>query len=141
MSAVATGRREVVIMDADVVDRRALMLGVADVMVLRVLERAGHRHMRSNRSTHGIADPHEVHVEVRGIDPDEAARALGHAWDRLTEYTTTYGCCGAEAPRIEAVLDAYVIGLLTAGDRHSTPRLAAALATGYPDVFAGLEVD
>lgn len=119
------------------VDRRQVMIAVADALVCQVLTRVGTTLCRKNRALFREPDRMTIHCKV-DISPRELEHLPKDCWDHVERFIRLYGCCGMDAPEIICVLDAYVVRLLSEGLQHSTPSMIAALAQAQPNVWDGV---
>lgn len=107
------------------------LLGAADGLVVRALERAGQR-LRSaaGKTVQGGAaavacpDPTVLHCSLAATEYASLDHLLSGAWERLPVVAERWGV----APEsLHACLDGYVRALLAAGHAHDYDRLAVAL--------------
>lgn len=114
------------------------LLGAADGLVVRALERAGAR-LRSaaGKSTAGgpsavpCPDPATLHTQIAATEFASLDHLLAGAWDRVPVVADRWG---VDAESLTACLDGYARALLAAGHAHDYDRLAVAL--GVPDEAA-----
>lgn len=98
----------------------------AKLMVYRALELAGGRLTtpQERRGRWAEVPRHELHHHVGPITPDKARKVTEGAWTHLG---TAALDLGVDAASLHALLDGYVVELLTRGVRHHDDLLYAAL--------------
>lgn len=105
-------------------DIPAMLASAGDVLVTRVLERAGNRlKAKMNRSVPGVP-AYRVHEQV-SVKPEEIDSLLEGAWDLAPEYVSRYG---GDVEAFTARLDAYARGRLTTGKPHDPRDYMSAMA-------------
>lgn len=98
----------------------------AKLMILRALELAGGRLTtpQERRGRWAEVPRHELHHHVGPITPDKARRVTEGAWTHLGVAASDLG---VDASELRALLEGYVLELLTRGVRHHDDLLYAAL--------------
>lgn len=100
------------------------LVAAGDVLVTRVLERAGNRlKAKMNRSVPGIP-AYRVHEQV-SVKPEEVDGLLEGAWELAPEYVSRYG---GDVEAFTARLDAYTRGRLATGQPHDPRDYMSAMA-------------
>jgi hypothetical protein len=108
----------------------SVLLAVADVLVVKALEKIGHRLVRQQRSRFAVLAGRPMHVAhtLWPTDDDTTTRALKGAWDVVPALLGTGGwSIPAPATDLDAVvgmLDDYVHDLAITGTAHTVPELA-----------------
>lgn len=101
--------------------RTTTLVAVADVLVIKALERVGAFLLRGNRSRFLQAretPTYEVHTIWAA--PDElTSKALRGAWDVVPALVDSHGCCDVPSDAIVRMLDDYVHDLVITGTRHT----------------------
>jgi hypothetical protein len=104
------------------------LLAVADVLVIRALEAAGKRLVRSSRVGRSRFEKmrdrplHTAHTLWRP-DPELINKALVHAWDVVPAMLSAHGCCNVTAGQVTEMLDSYTRDLLITGTPHRLSEL------------------
>jgi len=100
--------------------RTVTLVAVADVLVVKALERVGAFLLRGNRQRYLQARDTPLHaVHTIWAAPDDlTAKALRGAWDVVPALVDSHGCC--EVPSIDVIhmLDDYVHDLVITGTPH-----------------------
>jgi hypothetical protein len=118
------------------------LVAVADVLVVKALERVGSFLLRGQRSRFMQARDTPLHMvhTIWNAPDDLTSKALRGAWDVVPALVNNHGCCGVPASDIVRTLDGYVHDLVLTGTPHTldgidglTCRLESHLGLALPE--------
>lgn len=97
------------------------LLAVCDVLVIRALEVAGKRIVRTERSRFRVLGTRPWHVAhtIWRPTPEQVTKSLQNAWDVVPAMLDAHGCCGVTSRQVTAMLDRYASDLLITGTAHN----------------------
>lgn len=110
------------------------LLAVADVLVLKALEKIGTRIVRQDRSRfaemerRAVLPYHQAHT-VWPTDDDTVTKALKGAWDVVPALLEGHGFVQVRSEAVVSTLDDYVHDLVITGTRHQLTDLAYRFTT------------
>lgn len=101
------------------------LFAVCDVLVVKALEKAGHRIVRQGRNRHQQMNgrPYMMAHTLWRPTPEEVVKALKGAWDVVPVLLNAHGCCNITARQTQVMLDEYVTDLLITGTHHDSAEL------------------